>query len=29
LPTGKKDYRMIDVEVKYPDNDYFKNYEDY
>ena len=29
LPTGKKDYRMIDVEVKYPNNDYFKNYEDY
>lgn len=29
LPTGKKDYRMIDIEVKYPDNDYFKNYEDY
>ena len=29
LPTGKKDYRMIDVEVKYPKNDYFANYTDY
>ena len=29
LPTGKKDYRLIDVEVKYPNNEYFKDYEDY
>jgi hypothetical protein len=29
LPTGKKDYRLIDVEVKYPKNEYFKDYEDY
>ena len=29
LPTGKKDYRLIDVEVKYPKNDYFAGYEDY
>ena len=29
LPTGKKDYRMIDVSVKYPKNEYFKNYKDY
>ena len=29
LPTGKKDYRMIDVKVVYPKNDYFKEYKDY
>ena len=29
LPTGKKDYRMIYVSVKYPKNEYFKNYKDY
>lgn len=30
LPTGKKDYRLIDVEVKYPkNNNYFKGYQDY
>ena len=29
LPTGKKDYRLIDVEVKYPKNSYFANYKDY
>ena len=29
LPTGKKDYRLIDVEVKYPKNDYFADYHDY
>lgn len=29
LPTGKKDYRLIDVEVKYPKNAYFSGYEDY
>ena len=29
LPTGKKDYRLIDVEVKYPKNTYFADYKDY
>ena len=29
LPTGKKDYRLVDVEVVYPDIDYFKGYENY
>lgn len=29
LPTGKKDYRLIDVEVVYPKNQYFANYKDY
>lgn len=29
LPTGKKDYRLIDVEVKYPNNTLFEDYEDY
>lgn len=29
LPTTKKDYRMVDVEVIYPENDYFKDYENY
>lgn len=29
LPTGKKDYRMIDVSVVYPKNEYFKNYKNY
>lgn len=29
LPTGKKDYRMVDVEIHYPKNEYFKDYKDY
>ena len=29
LPTGKKDYRMVDVQVVYPKNSYFEGYEDY
>ena len=29
LPTGKKDYRLVDIEVVYPKNEYFKNYKDY
>lgn len=29
LPTGKKDYRLIDVEVIYPKNTYFTNYNNY
>lgn len=29
LPTGKKDYRLVDVEVVYPDNEFFKGYEPY
>ena len=29
LPTSKKDYRLIDVSVKYPKTDYFKAYKDY
>ena len=29
LPTSKKDYRLIDVSVKYPKNEYFKAYKDY
>lgn len=29
LPTGKKDYRMIDVQVKYPKNTLFNGYEDF
>ena len=29
LPTSKKDYRLIDISVKYPKNEYFKNYKDY
>ena len=29
LPTGKKDYRLIDVEVVYPKNDLFKGYKNY
>ena len=29
LPTGKKDYRLVDVEVVYPDIEYFKGYENY
>ena len=29
LPTGKKNYRMIDVDVIYPKNNLFKNYQDF
>ena len=29
LPLGKKDYRMVDVKVHYPDIEYFKDYNDY
>ena len=29
LPTGKKDYRLVDVEVVYPKNAYFAGYENY
>jgi hypothetical protein len=29
LPTGKKDYRAVDVKVVYPKNDYFASYKDY
>lgn len=29
LPTGKKDYRMVDVKVVYPKNSYFAGYTDY
>ena len=29
LPTGKKDYRLIDFEILYPDNHLFKNYENF
>ena len=29
LPKGKEDYRLIDVEVKYPNNSLFTNYKDY
>lgn len=29
LPTGKKDYRLVDVSIRYPDNEYFKDYEDF
>lgn len=29
LPTGKKDYRMVDVKVHYPKTPLFANYQDY
>jgi hypothetical protein len=29
LPVGKKDYRMVDVEVKYPKTSKFEDYKDY
>ena len=29
LPTGKKDYRMVDVKVVYPKTPYFANYKNY
>ena len=29
LPTDKKDYRFVDIEVVYPKNDLFAGYEDY
>jgi hypothetical protein len=29
LPLGKKDYRLVDVKVVYPKNDYFTDYNDY
>jgi hypothetical protein len=29
LPTGKKDYRLVDVKVVYPDNDYFADYKNF
>lgn len=29
LPTGKKDYRLVDVKVVYPNNEYFKDYKNY
>jgi hypothetical protein len=29
LPTGKKDYRAVDVKVVYPKNNQFKDYKDF
>jgi hypothetical protein len=29
LPTGKKNYRLVDVEVKYPNTELFAGYEDF
>jgi hypothetical protein len=29
LPTGKKTYKLIDCEVRYPKTDLFEGYQDY